>query len=71
MGKMWLSGEGEEGDDRWDPHVSKELESSGGILGPYENTMVYMWVHVVYGRRKWHIVSFGCIVMALLILDEK
>ena len=23
MGKMWLSGEGEEGDDRWDPHVSE------------------------------------------------
>ena len=29
--------------------VSKELESSGCILGPYENMKVCMWVHVVYG----------------------
>jgi hypothetical protein len=39
--------------------VSKELERSRAILGPYENMMVSRWVHVVYRHRKWYISSLG------------
>ena len=39
--------------------VSKELESCRAILGPYENMMVSIWVHIVYGHRKWYISSLG------------
>lgn len=37
--------------------VSEELESSRAILVPYENMMICRWIHIVYGRRKLHILS--------------
>jgi hypothetical protein len=39
--------------------VSEEWESTRAILVPYENMMICRWIHIVYGRRKLHILSFG------------